>query len=193
LQRGAFILHFSQAQHIGEISYSKPEDLADHYAALLADEQVPNVSPAESQLIEIFNKMNDMGDTVAGAALMAGAIFGKDMSRVQGMGVFFKSNFWRELAIHFVDEDNLSQWHDAPDKATGAVSRLLAEKRNLSMALVKWRDVGQRKARSKGMIAERSPQLEGPGRTVSKNDPCPCGSGRKARRCHPSGIALTTD
>ncbi|MFE2291934.1 MULTISPECIES: SEC-C metal-binding domain-containing protein [Streptomyces] len=27
----------------------------------------------------------------------------------------------------------------------------------------------------------------GPGRSVG-NTPCPCGSGRKARRCHPAGV-----
>ncbi|MFE5076884.1 SEC-C metal-binding domain-containing protein [Streptomyces halstedii] len=28
----------------------------------------------------------------------------------------------------------------------------------------------------------------GPGRSVGKTTPCPCGSGRKARRCPPAGV-----
>ncbi|MFB7763307.1 SEC-C metal-binding domain-containing protein [Streptomyces xiamenensis] len=32
---------------------------------------------------------------------------------------------------------------------------------------------------------------QGPGRSVAKNAPCPCGSKRKARRCHPAGIQAT--
>ncbi|MER6488367.1 SEC-C metal-binding domain-containing protein [Streptomyces virginiae] len=30
----------------------------------------------------------------------------------------------------------------------------------------------------------------GPGRSVAKNAACPCGSGRKARRCHPAGVPV---
>ncbi|MEU9015901.1 SEC-C metal-binding domain-containing protein [Streptomyces sp. NPDC048479] len=35
------------------------------------------------------------------------------------------------------------------------------------------------------------PRPEGPGRSVAKNAACPCGSGRKARRCHPAGIPVS--
>ncbi|MFF1932897.1 SEC-C metal-binding domain-containing protein [Streptomyces sp. NPDC058228] len=44
--------------------------------------------------------------------------------------------------------------------------------------------------RTRGNSVVRRPlqQTDGPGRSVSKNAPCPCGSGRKARRCHPAGV-----
>jgi hypothetical protein len=44
-------------------------------------------------------------------------------------------------------------------------------------------------------LVQRLPQARtapvGPGRSVSKNAPCPCGSGRKAARCHPAGVPPT--
>jgi len=53
--------------------------------------------------------------------------------------------------------------------------------------LAGWRQAGDRLARSRGLVASR-PKPQGSGRTVPKNAPCPCGSGRRAGRCHPAGL-----
>lgn len=189
LQKGTYVLHFEQAGFVGEFSYSRPDELTDRYAALVTNEEVPKLSFAETELVSIFNEHSNMGDTVAGAALMAGASFAKDIKKVQGMGVFAKSGYWQGLAVHMLDPANLAEFGEGTkDRATKFMARWLLERQDdLPEVLADWRDRGRRLARSRGVTLPR-PEPEGPGRTVAKNDPCPCGSGRKARRCHPAGL-----
>lgn len=189
LQREIYVLHFKQADCTDEFSYSRPDELADRYAALLAREELPELTAAESGLVSLFNEHSDMGDTVAGAALMAGASFAKHISQVQGMDRFAKSGHYRWLALHLLDVKKLAEFCEGcDDPASRLVAAWLLERGDdLSEVLSGWRHTGLRLARSKGM-ALRSPEFEGPGRTVAKNDSCPRGSGRRARRCHPAGV-----
>jgi hypothetical protein len=55
----------------------------------------------------------------------------------------------------------------------------------LPVPLQRWRKRGMSMV-PRGAIA----QSAGPGRSVPKNAACPCGSGRKAGRCHPSGVRV---
>jgi len=189
LQKEIHVLTFEQAGFIDQFSYSRPDELADRYTALLASEEIPELSRAESGLISLFNEHSDMGGAVIGAALMAGASFMKDIKSVQGMDEFVESGYWRDLAMHLLDREKLAEFgEDIQDPASRLMSGWLLERwDDLPEALAGWRQAGLRLARSKG-IALPYPELEGPGRTVAKNDPCPCGSGRKARRCHPAGL-----
>jgi hypothetical protein len=189
LQKEINVLHFGQSGFVDEFSYSRPEELADRYAALQAIEEVSELSPAESGLVSLFNEHNDMGDTVAGAALMAGASFAKDIRKVQGMEAFAKSGYWQRLAVHLLDRENLAKFGEGTeDRASKFMTGWLLERQgNLPEVLAGWREAGRRLARSRGMTFP-GPKPEGIGRTVAKNDPCPCGSGRRARRCHPAGL-----
>jgi SEC-C motif len=189
LQKGTHVLHFGQAGFVDEFSYSRPDELADRYAALLASEEVPELSPPESALVSLFNEHGDMGDTVVGAALMAGASFAKDIKKVQGMQVFAKSGYWQGLAVHMLDPEKLAEFGEGTeDRASKFMAGwLLEHQRNLPEVLVGWRKAGQRLARSRGVTLPPG-RPEGRGRAVAKNAPCPCGSGRKARRCHPAGL-----
>jgi hypothetical protein len=88
LQRGTFVLHFSHAGRTDSITYARPTELADRYRELLANETMPETTPAERTLIGLFNRVDDDADPVTGAAVMAGAAFARDIFRVQGMDVF---------------------------------------------------------------------------------------------------------
>jgi SEC-C motif len=189
LQKEIYVLHFRQSGFAEEFSYSRPEELNDRYAALLASEEVRELSPAESGLVNMFNEHSDIGDTVTGAALMAGASFAKEIRKVQGMEAFAKSGYWQGLALHLLDSGKLAEFrNDIEDHAGKFMAGWLLERQsNLPEVLMGWREAGRRLARSRGMtLTGREP--EGTGRTVAKNAPCPCGSGRRARRCHPSGL-----
>ena len=191
LQQETHILHFQPADFIDEFSYSHPDELADRYAALLASEELPELTAAEAGLIRLFNEHSDIGDTVAGAALMAGAIFAKHINRVQGMDVFTKSRFYLGLALNLLDLKKLAEFGEGNDDPASRLMAqwLLERQEDLPAVLARWRQAGLRLARSKSM-APPWPELQGPGRTVAKNDPCPCGSGRRARRCHPAGLPV---
>jgi hypothetical protein len=189
IQKETNILVFEQAEFVDEFSYSRPDDLTDRYAALLASEEIPKLSPAESGLLNLFNEHSDVGDTVTGAALVAGAAFVKNIKKAQGMNSYFEKGYRREVALHVLDPENLRRFEqEIEDPAYKFMAGWLLERQgNLPEVLVAWREAGLRLARSKGMIfSHREPV--GPGRTVAKNEPCPCGSGRKARRCHPAGL-----
>jgi hypothetical protein len=189
LQEEIHVLHFGQSEFVDEFSYSRPEELADRYALLRASEEVRELSPAESGLVSLFNEHSDMGDTVAGAALMAGASFAKDIRKVQGMEAFAESGYWRGLASHLLDAEKLVAFGEGnEDRASKFMAGWLLERQgSLPEVLAGWREVGRRQARSRG-VTLHGPKPAGIGRTVAKNDPCPCGSGRRARRCHPAGL-----
>jgi hypothetical protein len=191
LQNEIYVLHFWQSGFVEEFSYSRPEELDDRYAGLLANEDFRELSLAESGLVSMFNEHSDIGDTVTGAALMAGASFAKGINKVQGMEAFAESGYWQGLALHLLDPRKLADFRDGiEDQASKFMAEwLLARHCNLPEVLTGWREAGRRLARSRGMtVAGRKPG--GAGRTVAKNALCPCGSGRKARRCHPAGLPL---
>ena len=192
LQQEIYVLHFEQADFLGEFSYSCPDELADRYAALLANEELPKLTEAESGLISLFNEHSDTGSAVAGAALMAGASFARHIRQVQGMAAVPDFGFYRGLALHLLDLEKLAEFGEGNDDPACRLMAiwLLERKADLPEVLAKWRQAGLRLARSKGMAVSGG-KLEGPGRTVAKNDPCPCGSGRRARRCHPAGVPFS--
>jgi hypothetical protein len=189
LQQDLHVLHFKQVDITDVISYSRPEDLADRYASLLASEEVPALSEAEGSLVRLFNEHSDMGDTVAGAALMAGASFLESVSKVQGMEIFAESPTYQGLALHFLDLQKLAQFGEGnEDLASRFMSAWVLERHgNLPEVLAGWRQTGGKIARSRGLSPSRS-KPPGSGRTVPKNALCPCGSGRRAGRCHPAGL-----
>lgn len=188
LQQDTYILGFEQADLTDEISYSHPADLADRYAALLSAEEVPTLSPAESGLIELFNDQADEG-VVTGAALMAGAAFLKEVFKVQGMGIFSERPTYRGVALHLLDLRKLADFGSGnEDPASKLMSQWILERQDgLPEVLATWRRAGAATARAHGLTPSRS-RPQGSGRTVPKNAPCPCGSGRKAGRCHPGGL-----
>ena len=109
LQQDLHTLHFKQEGVLGEVSYSRPGELADRYAALLADEEVPALSLAEAGLVGLFNEHSDEGAAVTGAALMAGASFLKNVFRVQGMATFARTPAYRGMALQFLDLQKLAE------------------------------------------------------------------------------------
>lgn len=188
LQPDVYILGFEQADLTDEISYSHPEDLADRYSALLAAEEVPTLSAAESGLAGLFNDQADE-NVVPGAAVMAGAAFLQDVFKVQGMDIFAESPTYQGIALHLLDLRKLADFgSDNEDPASRLMSQWILERQDsLPEVLAVWRRAGAAIARAHGMSPSRS-RPRGSGRTVPKNAPCPCGSGRKAGRCHPGGL-----
>jgi hypothetical protein len=120
---------------------------------------------------------------------MAGASFAKDIKKVQGIDAFAKSGYWQGLALHMLDPRKLAEFGEgSEDPASRLMARWLLKRRDdLPEVLTEWRNAGLRLARSRGMAFPRS-EVEGLGRIVAKNDLCPCGSGLRARRCHPAGL-----
>jgi hypothetical protein len=191
LQQETYVLHFIQADFVDEFTYSRPDELADRYAALLSNEELPELTAAESGLISLFNERSGVGDTVTEAALMTGASFARNIKQVLGMDLFTKSGVYQALALQLLDLKNLAEFRERDEERAYKLMAewLLQRSDNLPEVLSRWRQAGLRLARSKGM-ALPGPELAGPGRTVAKNDPCPCGSGRRARRCHPAGLPV---
>lgn len=189
LQQGLHVLHFKHEGIVDEISYLRPEELADRYATLLTSEKMPALSDAEAGLVGLFNEHSDEGATVTGAALMAGASFLRNVFKVQGMEIFAKTPIYRELALQFLHLQKLADFGEGnEDPASRFMSAWVLERQDkLPELLTDWRGAGDRLARSRGLASSRS-KLQGSGRTVSKNAPCPCGSGRRAGRCHPAGL-----
>jgi len=188
LQLDLYVLHFKQEGIVDEVSYSRPEELADRYADLLAREEMAALSGAEAGLVGLFNEPSDEGAAVTGAALMAGASFLKNVFKVQGMEIFAKNRFYEALAVNFMDLRKLAEFgEENEDPASRLVSAWVLERQDeLPDVLQAWRETGVRIARSRGLVPRSKPQ--GSGRTVPKNAPCPCGSGRRAGRCHPAGL-----
>jgi hypothetical protein len=104
LQYGTFVLHFSHAGRVDSIAYTRPDELGDRYRELLVNETVPEATPAEWTLIGLFNRVDDDGGTVTGAAVMAGAAFARDIFRVQGMHVFNRQAYQGFAALLLHDE-----------------------------------------------------------------------------------------
>ncbi|WP_327688171.1 SEC-C metal-binding domain-containing protein [Streptomyces tubercidicus] len=195
VQDSLFVLHFFHTDAIDSFSYSTPKDLGDRYQDLLAAERPIKVRAAEQTLIDRFNAMRapdeptgDPGGVIAGAAVMAGAAFAPDIFRVQGMQQFAGGSSYGVVARKFLEPDDLARAsEDFPDVSGRATAQwLLDQGDDVPAALSLWRDLGRQ--RVSGHTPPKKKAV-GPGRNVAKNEPCPCGSGRKARRCHPAGVA----
>ncbi|WP_328755506.1 SEC-C domain-containing protein [Streptomyces sp. NBC_00269] len=188
LQPGVYTMHFEQAQRADDFSYRDAAGVRERFAKALADEEELSLSDAEAELVRLFNRVNDHddGDVVTGAALVAGAAFAKDVFRLQGLNAFQGKHYptVAGLFLKGTAQEIRGFSDEANDEAFGAVGPWLLEHMdNLPMPLARWR------TRGNSMVRRPSQRPEGPGRSVSKNAPCPCGSGRKARRCHPAGVA----
>jgi hypothetical protein len=188
LQAGTYTLHFEHQGHADEFSYHTPDEIRDRFADALAREQDLPISASEGVLIRLFNRLDDEGDgdVVTGAALVAGAAFAKDIFKVQGLDDFQGKHYptVAGLLLKGAEQEIREFSLGSRDEAFSAVGPWVLERAaNLPVPLQRWRSRGESMVRHSG---PRPP--EGPGRSVAKNAPCPCGSGRKARRCHPSGI-----
>ena len=91
--------------------------------------------------------------------------------------------------MHMLDPEKIAEFREGTgDPASKFMAGWVLERQdNLPEVLAGWREAGQRLARSRGVALPR-PKPGRTTRTVAKNDPCPCGSGRRARRCHPAGL-----
>jgi hypothetical protein len=141
-----------------------------------------------SGLVELFNDQADE-DLVPGVAVMAGAAFLPDVFKTQGMDFFAESPTYRGIALHLLDLRKLADFgSDNEDPASRLMSQWILERQDsLPEVLDVWRRAGAAIGRAHGLTPSRS-RPRGSGRTVPKNASCPCGSGRKAGRCHPGGL-----
>ncbi|MFJ4519214.1 SEC-C metal-binding domain-containing protein [Streptomyces sp. NPDC088816] len=191
LQPGIYTLHFEHQGQADEFSYHSPEELRDRFADALTSEPDLRVSDAEGVLIRLFNRLDDEdeGDVVTGAALIAGAAFAKNVFKVQGMKAFAGKHYpaVAGLLLKGSEQEILEFCHSAQDEAFSAVGPWVVEQAGvLPLPLQRWRKRGE------SMVRRSVPQRPtGPGRSVVKNAACPCGSGRKARRCHPAGFPVS--
>ncbi|MEU6551257.1 SEC-C domain-containing protein [Streptomyces sp. NPDC046915] len=186
LQPGVHTLHFEHRGQADEFSYRSPEEIRDRFADVLAREKDLPVSDPEGALIRPFSRLDEGGE-VTGAALVAGAAFAKDVFAMPGLEPFRGKHHLTVAGLMLKGtEEEIREFSDgSQDEAFGAVGPWVLERTGqFPLALQRWR------ARGQGMVRRPAPPPPpGPGRTVAKNAPCPCGSGRKARRCHPSGLA----
>ncbi|MFH8885831.1 YecA family protein [Streptomyces californicus] len=194
LQDDLFVLHFLHDKVIDSFSYSGPEEVKERYENLLAAELRIEISAAEKVLIDRFNAMStpdeptgDPGAVVAGAAVMIGAGFAPDIFRVQGMQRFDERDSYGLIARQFLERSGLTEAAATfPDASGKAAAQWLLDKGDDAPAVLSlWRDLGKQRVSGRTIPKQRP---VGPGRSVGKNTPCPCGSGRKARRCHPAGV-----
>jgi hypothetical protein len=171
-----------------EFSYRRPDEIQDRYNDVLTREQDLPVGEPEGVLIRLFNRLDDggEGDVVTGAALIAGAAFAEDIFKLQGLDAFRGRHHptVAGLLLKGAEEEIRGLSQNSRDEAFSAVGPwVLDHVGSLPVPLQRWR------MRGEGMVRRTlPPKPTGPGRTVAKNAPCPCGSGRKARRCHPAGI-----
>jgi hypothetical protein len=149
LQRGTLVLHFSHAGRIDSLTYTRPAELGERYRALLAKETTPLTTPAERELISLFNRVDDDdGGPVTGAAVMAGAAFARDVFRVQGMHSLNREAY-RGFAMLLLHEDACRDFAvDCQDEAARAVAGWLLERgEDLPWVLGQWRRIGRRQVR----------------------------------------------
>lgn len=187
LQPGHHVLHFEHRDMAEEFSYRSPQELQERFASALASQRCVDVSEPEGELIRLFNRLDDggEGDVVTGAALAVGAVFAKDIFKVQGMKAFSRDYGNVGALLLKGSQQQIEEFAStSKDEAFRAVARWVLDKgHDLPGPLKQWRRRGQGMVRWNPVPAE-----SGPGRAVAKNAPCPCGSGRKARRCHPGGV-----
>ncbi|MGW2586184.1 SEC-C metal-binding domain-containing protein [Streptomyces virginiae] len=188
LQRGVHTLHFEHRGHADEFSYRTSDEIEERFSSALEGERDLRFSEAEGVLIRLFNRLDDggEGDVVTGAALIAGAAFAKDIFKLQGMGAFQGKHYptVAGLLLKGTASEIREFSRGSGDEAFSAVGPWVLERAGgFPEPLQEWRSRGESMVRR-----SKSARPHGPGRSVPKNAPCPCGSGRKAGRCHPAGI-----
>jgi hypothetical protein len=146
LQQGTFVLHFHHGGRVGSFAYARPDELAGRYHRLLATETIPPTSPAERELVRLFNEVSDADDTVVGAAVIAGAAFAPDVFRVQDMDPFDRYAFRTMAAMFLLDATAIREAAATiKDGAMRAVARWLLERGDdLPRILSGWRRAGRR-------------------------------------------------
>lgn len=192
LQDGMYVVHFSHTSAIDQVTYSDRNELHDRYQELVVAETLVEVSPGEKTLVDRFNAVSaspgedDPGATVTGAAVMAGAGYAHNVFRLGGMKSFHKP-VYATIAARFLTDDGLREAVDTFGDESGraAAQWLLEHGDRLPSSVARWRERGVQQVT--GRTTARAKPL-GPGRSVPKNAACPCGSGRKAGRCHPAGL-----
>ncbi|MFC8131342.1 YecA family protein [Streptomyces sp. NPDC057302] len=189
LQPGVYTLHFEHRGQAEEFSYHEADEVRDRFAEALACEEELPVAGGEDVLVRLFNRVDDdgEGDVVTGAALAAGAAFAKDIFKLQGLNAFQGEHYptVAGLLLRGTEQEIREFSAGARDEAFSAVGPWVLEHGGrFPVPLQRWRTRGE------SMVSRGRPHPpEGPGRSVAKNAPCPCGSGRKARRCHPAGTS----
>ncbi|MBO1414664.1 SEC-C metal-binding domain-containing protein [Streptomyces sp. FH025] len=192
LQDDTYVVHFAHTSAVDRFTYSDRNELRDRYQELLAAETPIEVSPGEKTLVDRFNAISappgedNPGATVAGAAVMAGAGYARNVFRLGGMKPFHEP-VYATLASHFLTNDGLCDLADTfrDESGRAAAQWLLEQGDQVPPVLAHWRERGMQQTTGR-TTPKAKPQ--GPGRSVPKNAACPCGSGRKAGRCHPAGL-----
>ncbi|MGA4545778.1 SEC-C metal-binding domain-containing protein [Uniformispora flossi] len=192
LQEDMYVVHFVHKSAVDQVTYSDRDELHDRYQELLTAERPVDVSRGERTLVDRFNAISapagedNPGDTIVGAAVMAGAGYARNAFRLRGMKGFQESSY-ATIAAWFLTDDGLRDaaqtFRDKSGRA--AAEWLLEQGEALPPALSRWRERGRQQTTGRS-TPKTKPQ--GPGRSVPKNAACPCGSGRKAGRCHPAGL-----
>ncbi|MFP1665933.1 hypothetical protein ACLCDR_31450 [Streptomyces cavourensis] len=191
LQKGVHTLHFEHRGQADEFSYHSPGEIRERFADALAREKDLPVSETEQVLVRLFNRLDDKGegDVVTGAALIAGAAFAKNVFKVQGLRTFAGKEYpaVAGLLLKGSEEEILAFSRKAEDEAFSVTGPWVLERAGaLPVPLQQWRKRGE------DMVpGSARAEPEGPGRNVPKNAACPCGSGRRARRCHPGGFRVS--
>ncbi|KJS52496.1 hypothetical protein VM98_31050 [Streptomyces rubellomurinus subsp. indigoferus] len=192
LQGDMHVVHFSHTSAVDTFIYSGRSELHDRYQELLAAETLIEVSPGEKTLVDRFNAIStppgedNPGATVTGAAIMAGAGYARNVFRLSGMKIFTRPSY-ATLAAWLLTDDGLREAAETlEDESSRAAAQWLLERGDqLPPTLARWRARGREQ--TSGRTAPKA-KPTGPGRSVPKNAACPCGSGRKAGRCHPAGL-----
>ncbi len=108
---------------------------------------MPETTSAERTLIGLFNRIDDDGDTVTGAAMMAGAAFARDIFRVHGMDVFNRQAY-QAFAVLLLQDEAGRDFSDCKDEAARAVAGWILERGDdLPRVLRQWRRAGRRQVR----------------------------------------------
>jgi hypothetical protein len=166
-------LQFRCSVPVGTFRWRHGRDLSGRYCELLATEAEIVVPEPERRLIDMFNDLSGEGDTVAGAAVMAGAVALRGVRQLQG-GAAITGDAYAALAARF-----LESWDDDPagfaDPATSAMAALLRDPTwRVPTILARWR------AEWPSRLPLRPPLRQG------RNERCGCGSGSKYKHCHGS-------
>jgi hypothetical protein len=117
---------------------------------------MPETTPAERTLIGLLNRVDGDGDTVTGAAVMAGAAFARDTFQVQGMHIF-KRQAYEGFAALLLHDEACRDFTNCKDEAARAVAGWLLERGDdLPHVLRQWRRIGRRQVRHRKADRQRS-------------------------------------
>ena len=186
LQKRIAMVRFMHSSPIDKLTYERPEELRDRYERLLESETIPSVSAPQEELIAMFNHLSEIGMSVVGAAVVAGMAYAPGAFRLPGMDAF-DNEAYREAAAAALDAKRFDEIAEIAIPAVNAVGRWLRDEPDeMSELLKSWRAHGKR------TVGGALRDDEQPARETPRNAPCPCGSGRRARRCHPAGVPAAT-